>query len=45
LLFQHGGVALQRKERENDPHKGEFLIQFSEQQPLGTMWLAEKCDF
>ena len=39
LLFQHAGVALQMKERENDPIQRvwQVFIQFSEQQPLGTM--------
>jgi hypothetical protein len=46
LLFQHAGVALYMKERER-PHaaRSASFIQFSEQQPLGTMWLAEQSDF
>jgi hypothetical protein len=38
LLFQHAGVTLHRKERER-PHAARSVsfIQFSEQQPLGTM--------
>jgi hypothetical protein len=36
-----------KKGRENDPtqYLGRVFIQFSEQQPLGTMSLAEQCDF
>jgi hypothetical protein len=39
LLFQHAGVALHTKEREDNPTQPvwQVFIQFSEQQPLGTM--------
>jgi hypothetical protein len=39
LLFQYAGVTLHRKERENDLMQpvGRVFIQFSEQQPLGTI--------
>jgi hypothetical protein len=46
LLFQHAWVALHTKEKVKlcSP-QWVFFIQFSEQQPLGPMWLAEQCDF
>jgi hypothetical protein len=35
------------KERENNPAQPvqQVFIQFSEQQSLDTVWLAEQCDF
>jgi hypothetical protein len=39
LLFQHAGVALYMKERENNPAQPvqQVFIQFSEQQSLDTV--------
>ena len=47
LLFQCVGVVLHMNVRENGPVQDiwRVFIQFSEQQPLGTMWLAEQCNF
>jgi hypothetical protein len=45
LLFQHAGVAHTHKGQRTTTRSPWIFIQFSEQQPLGTMWLAEQCDF